>query len=225
MGTTTRARAILLTSAMAIAAACDRSSDEAPSDDLPPPSTSFTPPTMPDAGSPAPRSTKTDGWLVVDPGAAEPVMVNQAIAIVAPTKGNKAAGTMRLLATNDGLRIKVAFTGLSFMQKYTLRVHLLGNCSSEDGSSAGPSFNFDGSSLTPPQGQQGLGDLGEVQADVGGEAKGEGKLALPAIQGPYSIVGRSVVLHAKSSDPSKANAEGARLACGVIGIFAEDTSL
>ena len=63
-----------------------------------------------------------------------------------------------------------------------------------------------------------MGLLADVEGDVSGAGKGEQKIVGAAIQGPYSIVGRSVVLHAKSTTPSS---DGARLACGVIGMVGD----
>ncbi|MBX3209056.1 MAG: superoxide dismutase family protein [Labilithrix sp.] len=205
---------------MAIAGACKNSDPEDASAARPLGSAMLPPPMMPEAAAP-PGRTDTDGWLLVDPGAAEPKLVSQAVVTLQPTKGNKAAGTVRLIAMTDGVKIKVAFSGLTFLAKYTIRVHLLGDCSSEDGSGAGPGFNFGGSSLDPPNPGGPMGNLGELQADVSGEAKGEGKVDQPSLQGTYSIVGRSIVLHATSNDPAQAGAEGPRIACGVIGVFAD----
>ena len=49
----------------------------------------------------------------------------------------------RVAAVRAGLDL----TGLTYMSKYTVRVHMLGNCSADDGTSAGPGFSFDDSSL------------------------------------------------------------------------------
>ncbi|MBX3263513.1 MAG: superoxide dismutase family protein [Labilithrix sp.] len=205
---------------MASAGACKSSEPEEASDPKPP-GIPFVPPTFDDDAGAATPTRDTDGWLLLDPGAPQPTLVTQAIATLQPTKGNKAAGTVRLSEMTDGLRIRVAFSGLTFLAKYTVRVHVFGDCSSEDGASAGPAFNFDGSSLSPQNPNAAMGNLGELQADVSGNAKGEGKVDLPALQGAYSIVGRAIVLHGTSNDPANAGVEGPRLACGVIGIFAD----
>ena len=65
-------------------------------------------------------------------------------------------------------------------------------------------------------------------SDVSGEAVGETEIFAPALHGPYSIIGRSLVLHAvpdtggKPPDPSAppSSEDGEVLACGVIGVFA-----
>lgn len=222
MRAATRATAIILATAMVSGGACKSSEPEEPGDPKPP-GIPFVPPTFDDdAGAGAAKPSRdTDGWLVLDPGAADPTLVTRAIATLQPTKGNKAAGTVRLNEMTNGLRIRVAFSGLTFLGKYTIRVHLLGDCSGEDGASAGPAFNFDGSSLEPQSPNPTMGNLGELQADVSGNAKGEGTADLPALQGHYSIVGRSVILHGTSNDPAQAGVEGPRLACGVIGVFAD----
>ncbi len=171
---------------------------------------------VPDAGAPKKATPNVEGWLVVDPGADKLVLVSQAIVKLSPADGRRGEGTVWLTQTSDGLKIKLEMKGLTFMQKYGLRVHLLGDCSGPDFESAGPPMNFQGSSLAddnPP----GTGLLGELKASVEGDAKGE-TVANAALQGHYSIIGRSIVLHdaAGSKDPL-----GARIACGVIGVFAD----
>jgi superoxide dismutase, Cu-Zn family len=169
-------------------------------------------------------SINIDGWPVVDPGAASPKPVMQAIATLqaignSKPIGDKAFGSVRFAATSEGARVTVDLGGsLTFLDKYTLRVHLSGDCSAADGASAGPGYNFGGSSLDQPDPRFVRGYLAEVEVDVSGGAKKEESVRGAAIQGPYSIVGRSVVVHAKPTSPSS---EGARIACGVIGMVAD----
>lgn len=213
---------ILLGAAVAIAAACK--GDEKKDDDkgfrLPP---GWTPPsTEPlDAGAENVIPKEAEGWVVVDPGSKKLVLVSQAIVKLRPTKDSRAEGTMWFTMTDDGLKLEVEMEGLAFMTKYAVRVHMLGDCSSDDGMSAGPPFNFTGSSLDPENGPA-TGLLGELQAAVEGKAKGTTIAGSAALQGHYSILGRSIVLHAppgattaQSPDPL-----GPRIACGVIGILA-----
>lgn len=221
MASATRATMIFFGAAVAIAAACK--GDEKKEDKgfrLPP---GFVPPTLEEPPEAGPKGIpkEAQGWVVADPGADKLVLVSQAIAKLQPTKDSRAEGMMWFTTTDDGLKLKVHLTGLGFMTKYAVRVHLLGDCSSEDGMSAGPPMNFAGSSLDPQNGP-GTGLLGELQAAVQGDAKGETIAGSASLQGHYSIIGRSVVVHApagsttqKSDDPL-----GPRIACGVIGILA-----
>ena len=222
MGTATRVTMVLLGTAVVIAAACKgEEKKEDPGFKLPP---GWVPPTMdvPDAGAEKGVPKEAEGWLVIDPGSDKLLLVSQAVAKLRPTKDSRAEGSMWFTTTEDGLKLEVEIKGLAFMTKYAVRVHMLGDCSSDDGMSAGPPFNFMGSSLDPANGP-GTGLLGELQATVEGEAKGTTISGSAALQGHYSIVGRSVVIHAppgattsKSPDPL-----GPRIACGVIGILAK----
>ena len=212
---------IFLGAAVAIAVSCKGDEKKEEGFRLPP---GFTPPSLEepmDAGKKG-VPKEAEGWLVVNPGTDKLVLVSQAIAKLQPTKDSRTEGTIWFTTTSDGLKLEVDIKGLAFMTQYAVRVHMLGDCSAEDGMSAGPPFNFTGSSLSPENGPT-TGLLGELKAAVEGGATGETIAGSAALQGHYSIVGRSVVLHAppgsgtsKSPDPL-----GPRIACGVIGILAD----
>jgi superoxide dismutase, Cu-Zn family len=210
-------RTILLFTSAAVIGGGACSGPDKPSDD-PLPFANVPPLEFPpDAFAPQGPPASANGKLMIDPGAPQPTLVAQAVATLKGTKGSDATGSVRFAATPEGLRVKVALTGLTFLGKYVLRVHVLGDCSGPDGLSAGPDFNFEGSSFNPPTARGGLGSLGELEADVNGKGEGEAKVARAAIQGPYSIIGRSVVVHGRGSDGK----DGASLACGTIGIYAD----
>lgn len=71
-----------------------------------------------------------------------------------------------------------------------------------------------------------LGDLGNVQSDASGTAKGKLSDRMIALSGRYSIIGRTMVVHEGEDDLGKGGHElskktgnaGGRLACGVIGM-------
>jgi Cu-Zn family superoxide dismutase len=188
--------------------------------------TPFTPPpgfgSMPEAGAEAPNTVNpaaAGGALLVDPGGKDGALVSQAIVTLTPAKSSgKGSGTVRFAALPDGVRVKADVSGLSFLSKYTLYVHVTGDCSADDLSSAGPTFNFDGSSLNPPDPR--YGGLVELTADISGNAKAEAKIPGAYIQGPFSMIGRTVVLHAGGAD-QKNGAGQQRVACGTIGVAAD----
>ncbi len=214
MNTATRLATLLLSSAAVLACSDDEKATPPPVDYeslLKPPDTAV------DAGG-APRpAINLEGWPAIDPGAAKPKAVTQAVAILKPTgdiNTNKAGGSVRFSATNEGARVKADLTDLSYLTKYVLRVHVFGDCSS-DGAAAGGGYNFGGSSLEQPDPKFIMGYLSDLTVDIGGTAKGEQSVRGAALQGGYSIVGRSVVLHVK---PTDASSDGQRVACGVIGV-------
>lgn len=160
-----------------------------------------------------------DGGLFVDPGGRDGILVTQGVVTMKAINGGRVEGTIRLMETRDGIKAALDLKNLTYMSKYTLRVHMLGNCSTDDGTSAGPGFAFDDSSLEPSD-PASAGLLGEIQGDLNGNAKGEAAIAGPAIRGPWSIIGRSIVLHAEGDGLDK-DPNGKRIGCGTVGIYAD----
>mmetsp|Transcript_17973 Transcript_17973/g.12909 ORF Transcript_17973/g.12909 Transcript_17973/m.12909 type:complete len:87 (+) Transcript_17973:347-607(+) len=70
-----------------------------------------------------------------------------------------------------------------------------------------------------------VGDLGNVESDADGNGKYERFDRLVQLYGPFSVAGRSCVLHKGTDDLGRGNNPeslitgnaGARIACGVIG--------
>jgi len=142
-------------------------------------------------------------------------------AVVRPTRGSDAGGTVEFTRVEGGLRVVSHFTGLS-PGPHAYHVHVYGDCSAPDATSAGTHFNFLGPSLDPPEGIDRItGNLGELEADEQGRAHHEAVIEHARIAGPASIAGRSVVVHARGNDPDSPpiGAAGPRLACGVIGVM------
>lgn len=93
--------------------------------------------------------------------------------------------------------------------------------------SAGAHFNpLNHEHGAPSDSNRHVGDLGNVVAGDNGVAKINISDKLISLEGEYSIIGRTVVVHADPDDLGKGGHElskttgnaGARLACGVIGI-------
>jgi Cu-Zn family superoxide dismutase len=157
--------------------------------------------------------------LVVDPGASPRVEVREAVAFVRPTAGNKTEGVVRFRETKEGsLDVVTEVRGLP-EGSHAYHVHVYGDCSSADARSAGPHFHFNGSSLDTSVTIV-TGNLGDLASDGASAVTHRTQLPAATLQGPFSIVGRAVVVHAKPNDhahPPDGDA-GDRLACGVIGI-------
>lgn len=144
-----------------------------------------------------------------------------AIAVLDGTQGNADAhAVIHFSPDNDGLAYTTEASGLK-PGKHGYHIHLYGDCSAADGTSAGTHFNLKGSSQNPPKDIDHItGDLGNLDVDADGTAHDSGVIKNAKLTGNKAIVGHGVIIHAKANDPSQPpiGAAGSRQACGVIGI-------
>jgi superoxide dismutase, Cu-Zn family len=137
-----------------------------------------------------------------------------------PTANNQARGTVDFYETPKGVRVVAKVTGLT-PGLHGFHIHEKGDCSAPDGSSAGPHFNPTGAKHGGPHdAMRHAGDFGNIKADASGTAVFEHLDHLITFDGPNSIIGRGVIVHANPDDlvsqtPTPGNA-GPRVACGVI---------
>ena len=152
-----------------------------------------------------------------EPKSAAPL---KAIAVLHPTEGDKVSGTVTFTEEADGVRVQADLTGLT-LGKHGFHVHEFGDCSAPDLASAGGHFNpTNKPHAGPDAAERHVGDMGNVEADASGAAKldyVDHEISLANDQ--RSVVGRSVIVHAKADDlkSQPAGDSGARIACGVIG--------
>ena len=147
-------------------------------------------------------------------------IITKAVAVLHPTKGNSASGIVRFEAVSGGIRVVADITGLT-PGKHGFHIHEYGDCSSEDGSSAGGHFNPEKMPHgSPMDKERHVGDLGNIEADKDGKAHLDYIDSMIAFSGKNSIIGRGVIVHEKEDDlkTQPTGAAGARVACGVIGI-------
>ncbi len=144
----------------------------------------------------------------------------KAIALLHPTEGNKISGTVTFTEVADGVQVQAEITGLT-PGKHGFHVHEFGDCSAADASSAGAHFNPTNQSHAGPDADaRHVGDMGNIEADASGVAKLDYlDHTISLANDEQSIIGRSVVVHAKADDlkSQPAGDSGARVACGVIG--------
>ena len=142
----------------------------------------------------------------------------RARARVRPTEGHSATGTIEFAWTGgvepDGTRVVAELRNLP-AGAHAFHVHEFGDCSAADASSAGDHFAF---RVTEAPADRIVGNLGELRAGPDGRARLERVVAHARLAGPRSLIGQSVVVHAKGNDPADAPGGGAggRIACGVI---------
>lgn len=145
--------------------------------------------------------------------------VEAAVAVLHPTAGNEVTGTVRFRRrASGGLGMEASLSGLS-PGIHAFHVHRWGDCTSPEGTSAGPHYPFN--PLAPDSEPDIVtGNLGELEAGARGTASRSAPLPDAELNGARAITGRAVVVHARGNDPSAAPTgdTGPRLACGVIGI-------
>ncbi len=144
----------------------------------------------------------------------------KAMAVMNPTQGSKVSGVVSFAKEGRGVRVIADVQGLA-PGPHGFHIHEFGDCSSPDAASAGGHFN----PTDMPHGAQNtekrhVGDLGNIDADKNSHARLEITDGNLALEGPNSIIGRSIVVHAQADDfkSQPTGNSGARVACGVIGI-------
>lgn len=143
-------------------------------------------------------------------------------AMLAPTQGNQASGSLTLTAHDGGVMITGQITGLEPNSEHGFHVHENGDCSAPDASSAGSHFNPTNQPHGDPSGDaHHAGDAPNIRADAQGTA--EVNIHMEGVTlgdgGPNDIAGRAIVVHEKADDytTQPSGDSGARIACGVIG--------
>ena len=139
---------------------------------------------------------------------------------LSPTKGNKTIGEATFEQVGDKVKVVVFVQGLKAEQEHGLHIHEKGDCSSGAGMSAGGHFNPHGKPHGhPSSAQRHAGDLPSLKANKRGRANVQVEVdQITVTQGPGSVVGRAVIVHAAPDDykTQPTGNAGARLACGVI---------
>jgi superoxide dismutase, Cu-Zn family len=144
--------------------------------------------------------------------------VTEASVILHPTKGNQASGKVTFTVVPTGVKVVADVSGLK-PGIHGFHVHEFGDCSAPDGSSAGGHFNPTHAKHGGPNDlDRHSGDLGNIEADATGHAHYEKIDDRLKLEGPHTIVGRSVVIHADPDDfhSQPTGNSGGRVSCGVI---------
>lgn len=153
------------------------------------------------------------------PGAADAGSGRTATATLASASGSGVTGTVSFTEQAEGVHVFAMVSGLT-PGPHGFHVHENGDCSAPDATSAGGHFNPTGAPHGAPDAEaHHAGDMGNLVADEAGNANYEAVLTGVSLgDGPDSIVGRAVIVHADPDDMTSqptGNA-GARVACGVI---------
>ena len=148
----------------------------------------------------------------------EDAPIKKAFAVVQAKSGSEVVGAVDFIVVEDGLRIVANIGGLK-PGKHGFHIHEHGDCSAHDGSTAGGHFNPFGKKHGGPNSvERHEGDLGNLEADQYGFAYYDEVFEGLKLNGEYSIIGKSVVIHEGEddlkSDPT--GNSGSRIGCGAI---------
>lgn len=147
-------------------------------------------------------------------------VVKKAVAVLHPKENSGVSGTVTFTQLVDGVQVSATVMGLK-IGKHGFHVHELGDCSAPDATSAGGHYNPEGQPHAGPDSdRRHVGDIGNLEADNSGRAHYERHDSVLTLNGPNSIVGRAVIVHAAEDDftSQPTGNAGVRLACGVVGI-------
>jgi Cu-Zn family superoxide dismutase len=151
---------------------------------------------------------------------AAPAPVTKAVALLSPVGSSGVSGTVTFTRVGGGLEVRAKLSGLK-EGAHGFHVHEFGDCSALDGSSAGGHFNPAGAPHAgPTEAHRHAGDMGNVTAGKDGTATIEYVDAQASFEGPTSILGRGVIVHANPDDlkTQPTGNAGGRVACGVVGV-------
>lgn len=189
-----------------VLAACGGSQ---PSAEPPPPPPAAT------ANDPLPADSSTPATEAVSPAAP----AKKVEAALQSKSKSKVTGKATLTETTNGVSVLLVIENLT-PGDHGAHVHEKGDCSAEDGSSAGGHFNPGGHPHALPSGEtRHLGDLGNITAGKDGKATLE-IIATGANlkdSDPNSFLGRSIIIHEKKDDGGQPTGNaGGRVACAEI---------
>ena len=144
-----------------------------------------------------------------------------AIAMINAKSGSDVIGEVKFIDSSGIIHLRAYVEGLSYGE-HAIHIHQFGDCSSDDGKSAGGHWN-------PTQQDHGqwehnhfhLGDIGNMFADSSG--KGEISLStelwcLDCKDSTKNIIGKSIIIHQGADDfvSQPSGAAGKRIGCGEI---------
>jgi len=149
-----------------------------------------------------------------------------AVAVLHNAEG-EVVGTATFVQAESAVTLSAQILGLSGDQDgmHGFHVHQIGECVAPDFKAAGGHFNpMETEHACPGTAVRHAGDFGNIEI-----AGGTGTLEIPSdlvtvAPGPTSVVGKAVILHAGTDDcaAQPTGAAGARLACGVIELKADE---
>lgn len=140
-------------------------------------------------------------------------------AIIEGRSGSSLRGDAKFYAVQGGVEIHVRVKNTP-PGWHAVHIHEKGDCSADDGTSAGGHFNPDGNDHGSPHAAvHHAGDLGNMWVDQDGI--GHHVVFMPELsisEGTHAVRGRAMIVHAGADDliTQPTGAAGGRIGCGVI---------
>jgi len=144
----------------------------------------------------------------------------RAVAELSPATNSGVKGTVTFTQQGNTTRVTATVTGLT-PGRHGFHIHEKGDCSAPDASSAGGHFNPHSMNHGGPEAAiRHVGDFGNIEADDSGKASYSKSFSNLTFDGPASIIGRAVIIHANPDDltTQPTGNAGGRVACGVINL-------
>lgn len=167
--------------------------------------------TEPGMSEPAPEAAP--------PAATEPAMGGRTAEATLASSQPGVGGTVRFTEeAGGGVRVVADVTGAK-AGKHGFHIHETGDCSAPDYKSAGGHFNPTGAvHACAPTDPRHSGDFGNIEVGPNGVGHMEMVATNLTFDGPSSLVGKAVILHAGEDDckTQPSGNSGDRIACGVI---------
>ncbi len=147
--------------------------------------------------------------------------VTKALGQLIPTTKTQSTvkGTVTFTKTSSGVHVHGEITGLT-PGEHGFHVHEFGVWN-EDGTASGGHFNPTGAPHSSHSSEKRhVGDMGNIKADENGKATVDLDDDQMSFEGPTSIIGRGLVVHAKADDlkSQPSGDAGGRLAVAIIGV-------
>ncbi len=170
----------------------------------------------------APDAPVADGAIT---GAIVPSEPDRAVAEIAEVDGSGISGTVHFTSLGeDAVEIRYNIGGFTSQGLRGFHIHQTGDCGPDStgtpAGAAGDHFN----PLSSPHGapdstatHRHAGDLGNVEPEAG-RAIGTRVDSLLSLDGPTSVLGKAIIVHAGADDlvSQPAGDAGARVGCGVV---------
>ena len=174
------------------------------------------------ADAPDPAEPADPAVAVPSPAPSGP---ERAVAEIAEVDGSGLSGTVRFTALDDALEVRYQLEGFAADGPHGFHVHQTGDCGADSTGTPAGAAGGHLNPLTSPHGapsaapaDRHAGDLGNVVVE-GGRAMGALVDSVLTLDGPTSVVGKAVIVHAGEDDLASqpSGDAGARIGCGVVG--------